>query len=306
MAADAGAVPRPARATRADSLGVGARISGGHEGVLQQLALIAAAVLLGVSPWARSIAARFDLVPVRGQSAARGADGGAPGPLQRARSPVTGAGVATIIAALTAGIAALVVIINGLASAPASGLALVIAGGAAVLVVTVRVLMLVRENGVALRMWREAGGSLRDLASRTSDMVMICDLDGTISYASPRDGFSYPPDAFMGRRLSEFVHPEDIAVARAAVAAGSACRGRGADAAAAASAAAGTAATRPTARTAPTRRAGSPAGYGRPTAPGGTSRAPSCSTRCPASRPGCWSRRGTSPTRSRCAIRWPT
>ena len=54
------------------------------------------------------------------------------------------------------------------------------------LVVTVRVLMLVRENGIALRMWRESGGSLRDLASRTGDMVMICDFDGTIGYASPR------------------------------------------------------------------------------------------------------------------------
>ena len=41
---------------------------------------------------------------------------------------VTGAGVATIIAALTAGIATLVVIIKGMASAPSSGLALVIAG----------------------------------------------------------------------------------------------------------------------------------------------------------------------------------
>ena len=36
-----------------------------------------------------------------------------------------------------------------------------------------------------MRMWREASNSLRDLADRTGDMVLICDLDGTISYASP-------------------------------------------------------------------------------------------------------------------------
>ena len=167
-----------------------------------------------------SIAARFDLLPARIQSAARGADGGLPGLLSVRRSPVTSSGAATIIAAFAVVIAAFVVIVNGLASAPASGLALVIAGGAAVLVVGVRILMLVRENGVAVRMWREASNSLRDLADRTGDMVLICDLDGTISYASPLvSAFSYSREALVGKALSEFVHPEDIGAARAAVAA---------------------------------------------------------------------------------------
>ncbi len=204
--------------TLADSLGVGARITGGHQGILEQLAMVAAACLLGLAPWVESIAARFDLLPARIQSAARGADGGTPGLLSARRSPVTSSGAATIIAASAVVIAAFVVIVNGLASAPASGLALVIAGGAAVLVVGVRILMLVRENGVAVRMWREASTSLRDLADRTGDMVLICDLDGTISYASPLvSGFSYAPEALVGKELSEFVHPEDIGAARAAV-----------------------------------------------------------------------------------------
>jgi diguanylate cyclase (GGDEF)-like protein len=218
-------------ATGADSLGVGARISGGHEGVLQQLAMIAAAILLGSSPWVKTFAARV-LPPAfrAGASGDRAAAGG-PASVDVPVHPPT-AGAATIVAAITTGIAALVVIVNGLASAPASGLALVIAGGAAVLVVTVRILMLVRENGVAVRMWRHSGATLRDLAARTSDMVMICDLDGTITYASPgRDaspakgddapasrkaGFSYSPEELNGRRLAEFVHPEDLPVARAA------------------------------------------------------------------------------------------
>ena len=206
--------------TLADSLGVGARIYGGHQGVLEQLAMVVAACLLGLAPWVETIAARFDLLPARIQSAARGADGGAPGLLSARRSPVTNSGAATIIAASAVVIAAFVVIVNGLASAPASGLALVIAGGAAVLVVGVRILMMVRENGVAVRMWREASNSLRELADRTGDMVLICDLDGTISYASPLvSGFSYSPEALVGKGLSEFVHPEDIGAARAAVAA---------------------------------------------------------------------------------------
>jgi diguanylate cyclase (GGDEF)-like protein len=205
--------------TFADSLGVGAKISGNHPGILEQLAVIGAACLFGLAPWVGPIAARLDLASWVGQRQARSADGGLASLLGVRRSPITNAGAATIIAAVTVVIAALVVIINGLASAPASGLALVIAGGAAVLVVAIRILMLVRENGLAMRMWREASNSLRDLADRTGDMVLICDLDGTISYASPlASGYSYPTEALIGKPLSDFVHPEDIGAARAAVA----------------------------------------------------------------------------------------
>jgi diguanylate cyclase (GGDEF)-like protein len=204
----------------ADSLAVGARFSSGHQGILEQLAVIAVAILFGVSPWVETIAARLDLTlwrPVPGQP--RSVDGGLASLLGGRRSPVTSAGAATIIASLSVVIAAFVVIVNGLASAPASGLALVIAGGAAVLVVAVRILMLVRENGVAMRMWREASNSLRDLADRTGDMVLICDLDGVIDYASPLvAGFSYQADELIGRPLSDFVHAEDIAAARAVIA----------------------------------------------------------------------------------------
>ena len=206
--------------TFADSLGVGARLGGGHQGVLEQLAVIAAACLFGVSPFVGAIGEHFDLSLWRwaAQRSARSADGGLAGLLIVRNSPVTKAGAATIIAAGSVVIAALVVIINGLASAPASGLALVIAGGAAVLVVAVRILMLVRENGVATRMWQEASDSLRNLANQTGDLVLICDLNGTIRYASPLvSSFSYPAEALIGKPLSDFVHPEDIGAARAAI-----------------------------------------------------------------------------------------
>jgi diguanylate cyclase (GGDEF)-like protein len=208
--------------TYADSLGVGARVfSGGHQGVLEQLALMVAACLFGLAPWVGVIARRLNLVswlgPTRGPARA-GDSGGLAGLLGVRRSPVTSAGAATIIASVAVVIAACVLIVNGLASAPASGLALVIAGGAAVLVMAVRVLMLVRENGVAVRMWREASNSLRDLADRTGDIVLICDLDGTISYVSPlATVFSYPREALVGKTLAEFVHPEDLAATRATV-----------------------------------------------------------------------------------------
>jgi diguanylate cyclase (GGDEF)-like protein len=205
--------------TFADSLGVGAKLSGNHEGILEQLAMIGAACLFGLAPWVGSIAARLDLASWVSQRQSKSADGGLASLLGARRSPVTNAGAATIIAAVSVVIAALVVVINGLASAPASGLELVIAGGAAILVIAVRILMLVRENGVAVRMWREASNSLRDLADRTGDVVMICDLDGIISYVSPlASAYSYPTEELIGKPLSDFVHPEDIRAARAAVA----------------------------------------------------------------------------------------
>ena len=202
----------------ADSLGVGARFSG-HQGILEQLAVIGVACLFGVSPWVGSIAARLDLLDLFSwQRPVRPADGSLASLLTARRSPVTNAGAATIIAAVSVVIAALVIIINGLASAPASGLALVVAGGAAVLVIAIRILMLVRENGLAMRMWQEASNSLRDLAVRSGDMVLICELDGTISYAGPlAAGFSYPKEALIGKPLSDFVHPEDLGAAQAAV-----------------------------------------------------------------------------------------
>jgi diguanylate cyclase (GGDEF)-like protein/PAS domain S-box-containing protein len=203
----------------ADSVGVGARISGGHQGVAEQLAMIVTACLFGLAPWVETIAAHFGLVLWPSKPAGRTGDDSLPGLLGITRSPVTNSGAATIIASVAAVIAAFVIVVNGLASAPASGLALVIAGGAAVLVMAIRTLMLVRENGLSVRMWREASNSLRELADRTGDMVLICDLDGTISYASPLvSSFSYPSEALIGKDLSEFVHPEDVTAARAVVA----------------------------------------------------------------------------------------
>ena len=175
-----------------DALAVGQRVSGGHLGVAAQLMPVVAALLLGLAPW-RVTAASWT-------------------------RRTTGSAAATVIAALAASAATLVVIGNGLAGAPASGVALVVAGGAGVLVLAARVFMLVRENGDVLGIWRESSRSLRDLANRTSDVVLVCDLDGAIRYASPAvEDYGYQPGALAGRRLLDFVHPEDRSAALASV-----------------------------------------------------------------------------------------
>ena len=167
-----------------DALAVGQRALGGHPGVAAQLLALLAALLLAAAPW-RVAEASWT---------------------RRASSSAA----ATIIAALTAAVATIVVIANGLAGAPASGAALVVAGGAGVLVLAVRVFMLVNQNGIILGIWRESSRSLRELASRTSDVVLVCDPDGVISYASPAVGdYGYAPGDLTGRRLLDFVHPED-------------------------------------------------------------------------------------------------
>src|ERR1700722_9974729 len=167
-----------------DALAVGQRALGGHPGVAAQVLALVAALLLGAAPWRVAEA----------------------GWTRRASNSAA----ATVIAALTAAVATVVVIANGLAGAPGSGAALVVAGGAGVLVLAVRVFMLVSQNGTILGSWRESSRSLRELANRTSDVVLVCDLEGVISYASPavRD-YGYAPRDLAGRLLLDFVHPED-------------------------------------------------------------------------------------------------
>src|SRR5882724_9822832 len=178
-----------------DALAVGQRVLGGHLGVAGQLMPVVAALLLGAAPW-------------------RMTEGFGTGWARRTSSSAA----ATIIAVLAACAATLVVIGNGLAGAPAAGIALVIAGGAGVLVLAARVFMLVRENLSVLGIWRESSRSLRDLANRTSDVVLVCDLDGVVRYASPAvEDYGYPPGTLTGRRLLDFVHPEDRAAVLASV-----------------------------------------------------------------------------------------
>jgi len=170
-----------------DALAVGQRVLGGHLGVVGQLMPVVAALLLGAAPWR--------MTEGFGTSWARRTSSSA---------------AATVIAVLAACVATVVVIANGLAGAPAAGIALIVAGGAGVLVLAARVFMLVRENLAVLGIWRESSRSLRDLANRTSDVVLVCDLDGVVRYASPAvEDYGYPPGTLTGRRLLDFVHPED-------------------------------------------------------------------------------------------------
>src|SRR6201995_5179114 len=193
-----------------DAFGVGSRLASGHMSTAQQVTQVLAFVLLGLTPWmSRAHVPEMRRVPRSPPRSGR----------------IVGSGRATVVAALAVAVATLVVLVRevmgnpdsalavAVASRPA-GLAVILAGGAALLVLVARVLVLIWETSTVLRVWRDSSGSLRELADRTSDVVLVADLNGRISYASPAvSDFGYAPDGLAGTSLPELVHPEDLLVA---------------------------------------------------------------------------------------------
>jgi diguanylate cyclase (GGDEF)-like protein len=193
-----------------DALGVSSRLASGHSSTAQQVSQVVAFVLLGLTPWvSQARVPEMRRLPRSIPGSGR----------------IVGSGRATVVSALTVALATVVVLIREIIGTPDSalavavssrpaGLAVMLAGGAALLVLVARVLVLIWETSLVLRVWRESSGSLRELADRTSDVVLVTDLGGQISYASPAvNDFGYSPDDLVGMRLTELVNPEDLSTA---------------------------------------------------------------------------------------------
>jgi diguanylate cyclase (GGDEF)-like protein/PAS domain S-box-containing protein len=192
-------------ATASESLSVSARITGQRPGSLALLCLLAGLALLAAVPLARS--------RVHWQW---------PGWLVSAwPGPLAGPAVA---AAMVAGLTA---IGWGLAGGSAADPAVIITGGLAGLVLAARVAGITLATRAAAQTWRLSGRAFLELAERTSDVVVLCDLDATIRYASPAVArFGYRPDAMDGTTLADLIHPDDrLRGARAVRAAGGARSG---------------------------------------------------------------------------------
>jgi len=79
-------------------------------------------------------------------------------------------------------------------------------------VLALRLAGLLRQQNSAAGAWQESRQRFRDLADRTSDVVLLCDLGGVIRYASrATTGYGYQPDSLAGTPLSGLLHPEDRA-----------------------------------------------------------------------------------------------
>src|ERR1700749_4612487 len=130
-----------------DALGVSSRLSSGHSSTAQQVAQVVAFGLLGLTPWvSRAHVPELRRLPRSIPGSGR----------------IVGSGRATVVSALTVALATLVVLIPEIVGAPGSalavaassrpaGLAVILAGGAARLVLVARVLVLIWETSLVLR-----------------------------------------------------------------------------------------------------------------------------------------------------------
>jgi diguanylate cyclase (GGDEF)-like protein/PAS domain S-box-containing protein len=178
-----------------DSLTVGARISDMRPGVWAVIATLAGFCLLGATALAWG-------------------DRAAPAPPRRRPGWLEPVGLpgATLAAALAAAVAALVVIGWALSGGSFAEPVIVICGGLAVLALVARITDLLRRERSAAAVSAESEHRFRELADRTSDVVLICDRDGIIRYASPAVGeYGYTSAELTGRSLAELIHPEDRA-----------------------------------------------------------------------------------------------
>ncbi len=197
--------------TAGDALAVSSRVSGSAVGAWSLLAWITGLCLLGAAPLVRP--GQLDQA-----SFARSR------PAEAAR-PGTWPGTAA--AAAAALIAAAVTIGWALAGGSTAEPVLAVAGAAAVIALVTRIAGLLRGASAVSAILGESGRQFRQLADRTSDMVLVCDLDGTICYASPGVAeFGYSAEQLEGMTLAELVHPEDRAGGtRVALAAAGGTRG---------------------------------------------------------------------------------
>jgi diguanylate cyclase (GGDEF)-like protein/PAS domain S-box-containing protein len=176
-----------AAASLGDVLNVPARVALGNPGVPAQAAWLAAICLLGAAA----------LLPAGAGRAAAG---------RTAR----GWGAPAAAALGAAGLAAVVMIGWAAAGGHQAPPVVVIAGALAVLALAARILATVRGAGTAAATADEDDRQFRELADRTSDVVLVCDLAAVIRYASPAvAAFGYAASDLDGRELPGLVHPDD-------------------------------------------------------------------------------------------------
>ena len=174
--------------TVGDALAVGARVAGTSPGIGAVAAQLVALGLLALTPWAVGAWA----------AGTRWLDG--------ARE------VTTAAAAATAAVACVLVIGHAIAAGHLTGLMEILLVSTIAAVLAARVISLVWRVDAWSRVWQESGRQFRQLAERTSDVVLLCDVNGVIRYASHAvTSYGYGPDAIRGTPVVDLLHPDDRA-----------------------------------------------------------------------------------------------
>ena len=201
--------------TAGDVLAVAARTAGAPPRVGALLVQAAGLALLASAPWtgcARSA-----------EQAGRAGQAGRVGTrwwdrlLKGARDPGTAVrpspavpSVATVAAVAAVVAAALVIIGWALAGENVDRPVVAIIAGTTLLALALRALGLLWRQNSAVWIWYESRQRFRELADRTTDAVLVCDLGGVIRYASRAvAGYGYTPESLLGTPLADLLHPED-------------------------------------------------------------------------------------------------
>src|SRR5215475_9028688 len=197
--------------TVGDALAVGARTVGLPPQVGALLVQAAGLALLACAPWAGG-AGR---VGRAGQAGTRWWErlAGSSQEAETAAQPSPAVpGVATAAAAVAAAAAALVIIGWALTGENMDRPVVAIIAGTTLLALALRALGLLRRENSAVWIWHESRQRFRELADRTTDVVLLCDLSGVIRYASRAvAGYGYAPEGLVGTPLADLLHPEDRA-----------------------------------------------------------------------------------------------
>jgi diguanylate cyclase (GGDEF)-like protein/PAS domain S-box-containing protein len=198
--------------TLGDALAVGVRTIGLHPRAGALLVQAAGLALLAYAPWA-------DRPGPAGPAGHAGQAGGLwrdrlragaeeAGTAVRPSPPLTG--VATAAASAAAAAAALIIIGWALAGESVDRPVVAIVAGTTLLALALRALGLLRRENSAAWIWHESRQRFRELADRTTDVVLLCDLGGVIRYASRAvTGYGYTPESLLGTPLADLLHPED-------------------------------------------------------------------------------------------------
>jgi diguanylate cyclase (GGDEF)-like protein/PAS domain S-box-containing protein len=205
--------------TVGDLLAVEARAVDLHAGGWPQAAWLLAICLLGATGLER-------------QTGPAGPDAQA----GRGASPAT---AGTVIGLSVSAFAALVTLIFVIVTWRNSGPAPLVVSSVLALALAIRGAGLLRGVLSLKRLAAASGSKFGQLADRTSDVVLLCDEAGLVTFASQAVArYGYQPAALSGRRLADLVHPDDQGNAKRAAAevaasggqpASLACRVRAAD-----------------------------------------------------------------------------
>jgi diguanylate cyclase (GGDEF)-like protein/PAS domain S-box-containing protein len=204
--------------TVGDALAVGARTAGLPPQVAALLVQAAGLALLACAPWASLArqagqAGQADQAGQAAQAGTRWRDRLARGTqdVETAGRPSPAVpGVATAAAGVAAAAAALVIIGWALAGESMDRPVVAVVAGTTLLALALRALGLLRRENSAVWIWHESRQRFRELADRTTDVVLLCDLNGVIRYASRAVvGYGYTPEGLAGTPLADLLHPED-------------------------------------------------------------------------------------------------